>query len=181
VDGASGHGLAGTALTENQNGGASVRDAFDQLEHPQHLVVFADDAGETVTLSELSFQLLIFVDDGSLTDGSFDGEPQFFINDRLGQLVEGAHANGFDSAFDGAESGEQNDGGFRGIFPSPLQQRKSVFVGQINVADNDFERKLFHPFNGFAACGSRFCAMTETSQIVGHSRLNIAIIIHNQQ
>ncbi len=63
----------------------------------------------------------------------------------------------------------------------PFQQLKAVLVRQVHIADDDFEWEFGHSFNCLLAGRSRFCSMTEATQIVGHGFEDVMIVVDHQQ
>ena len=72
VNRSSRHGLAGTALTENQHRRARWSDTLHDVEHLQHLVVVANDVAHAVAFGELSFQVAVLFQHPPLLNRAFD-------------------------------------------------------------------------------------------------------------
>lgn len=65
-----------------------------------------------------------------------DGFDEIAEVERFGQVVESAQAHGFDGGFDGAMSGDHDDGGFREFLPDGADQVEAVDVADAKVDDD---------------------------------------------
>ena len=148
---------------------------------PHHLVIAADDVLQPNLIVELRPQLPVLFDDLPLAQGPLDRQVEFGVDHRLGDVVEGAHADRFDGAFDRAVAGDQDDVGVRGVLDGPLQQMKAVRIGQAHVAQDDLERKFAHPLDGVEAGEGGLGPVSEAAQIVGHGLADLLVVVDNQQ
>ena len=180
MNGSRRHRLPCAGLTQHENRRPGVGDALDQVEHLEHAVVVTDDVAHAETLVELLLERLVLGDDLLLAECPTDREVQFVVDDRLGEIVEGPEANGFDGAVDRAEPGQQNDLRVGDRLRGPFEQLEAVSVGKVHVTDDGIERILLHPGDRFVAGGGRLCAMAETPQIVGNSFEQRTIVIDDQ-
>ncbi len=70
----------------------------------------ADDVFHAKTEIELGLEVLVLFEHLLLVQGPFDGHFQLFVDQRLGEKIERAGANGLDGRFDGAVAGHQDHG-----------------------------------------------------------------------
>jgi hypothetical protein len=65
-----------------------------------------------------------------------DGFDEITKVERFGQVVESAQAHGFDRGFDGAVTGDHDDGGFREFLPDGSDQVEAIDVADAKVDDD---------------------------------------------
>ena len=127
------HRLAGAAFAGDQHAGAGVGDAIDHFENAAHAIVLADDALQAEADVELRLEILVLFDDAAMIQGPIDRHFQLVVDDRLGDQVEGAGANGLDGGFDGAVAGHQDDGRVRALLAAMGQDVEAVAIAQAQV------------------------------------------------
>jgi len=177
----SGHRLAGTVFTKNEDGCFGIGDAFDEIEHLLHLVVASDDLAETEALVELCPERFVFLYDASLAERPFDGEGEFVLDQGLGEIVESSEANGFDGVFDGPVACQEDDGRLGGVFRGPLEEIESVVIGEMDVANDDIELPFLHAIQGVLAGRGGFGLQTAGTKKLGHRLTKREIVVYQQQ
>ena len=105
MDCSGGHRLARPRFSQQQHRRPCVGNAFDQVEHFQHAIVVADDISEAAALIEGPFELLAVTRDLLLAKCSTNREIEFFLDNRLCQIVKRAVTNGVHCTFDRPKSG----------------------------------------------------------------------------
>ena len=92
MDGPGHQRLARAALAGDQHGGPGVGHGVDHVEDLQHAVVVADDVLHAEAEVELGLEGLVLFDHLLLVERPLDGHQQFFVDQRLGEEIEGARA-----------------------------------------------------------------------------------------
>src|SRR5947207_829573 len=90
--------LARAALPLDENRRARRPGQPHELEHLAHSRGFSDDAAEAVALRELFAQPAILLGQAARLGALSERQQDFFVLERLGDVVEGAFAHGLDRA-----------------------------------------------------------------------------------
>ncbi len=137
VDGVGDEAFAGAAFAAHEDGGSAGRDGADEVEDFDHSGVGAGDVGEGVTVFELAAEVPVFRHEGVVSDGAFEAEAEFAFGGGLGEEVDGAVAEGFDGALDGAVTGEHDGGGAAAGFDDFAEEVEAASAGEADVDDGD--------------------------------------------
>ena len=110
-----------------------------------------------------------------------DGHFQLVVDERLGQHVEGAGANGLDGGFDGAIAGHQDHGRIRAVLATVGQDVEAVTIAQAQVDQGQVVILLGHGGRGFGDAGDGVDGKAEFAQPGGHGLEQGTIVVHQQQ
>ncbi len=181
MNGAGGDRFAGPAFAEDQHCGPRIGHALDQVKHPHHLVVAADDVAQAELGVELRPQRAVFFHHLALAQRPLNGEAEFVVDHRLGDVIEGADADRLDGTFDRAVARDQNDGRVGFVLDGPLQQMKTVRVGKADVAEDDLERMFTHPLNRVDAGERGFGPVSAAAEKLSHGLADVLVVVDHQQ
>ena len=96
MDGAGDHAFARAAFASHEHRGPRVGDTADHFKYFEHPGVAADNVVHAVSAIELGAEVVVFLSYRSLRNGSLDRHQQLVVDERLGDVIECAGANGFD-------------------------------------------------------------------------------------
>ena len=105
---------------------------------------------------------------------------QLFVDQRLGQEVEGAEADGLDRRLDRAVAGNHDDGGGGLVLAAMGQQIEAVAVAQPDIHQ--------HEVVGLAVDGrmpsARLVAVSVGNPVaepIGHRAQHVTVVVHQQK
>ena len=108
--------------------------------------------------SSWAFSSLVLFDHLALVQRPLDGHLQFFVDQRLGEEVEGAQADRLDRRFDRAVAGDHDDGRGGLLAAAMGQQFEAVAVAQADVDQHQVVALAVHgrgaPRQGWRPCRS---------------------------
>ena len=162
------HRLAGAALAGDQHGGAGVGHAVDHVVDLQHAVVVADDVLHAEAEIELGLERLVLFDHLALVQGPLDGHLQLFVDQRLGEEVEGPQADRLDGRLDRAVAGDHDHGRVRLLLAAMGQQVEAVAVAQADVDQHQVVGLAIDGGDAFGQAGGRIGLVALLAEPVGH-------------
>ena len=129
--------LAGAALALDQHGRAAVGHLTDHLEQPLHRLVLADEVARVEPLADALPQLRRLAAEPRVLDAALDDRGDGVEIERLGEVVLGAHPEGFDRGLHRAERGHDDPdrGGHLGL--ALLDEAETVEHGHLQVGEHD--------------------------------------------
>jgi len=172
--------FARAALAGDQHRGAGVGHAVDHIEHAPHAGIMADDVLHAEPHVELRFEGLVLLDDLALIQRPLDGKLQFVIQQRLGEQIEGAAADGIDGGFHRAVARDQDHRGLRTLSTAVRQHLEAVVLAQSNVDQGQIVRPFVEGFDRRAVAGGRVELEALLAQPVGHRFENVPIVVNEQ-
>ena len=132
--------LARARLAGDQNVRARRRSEADhELEHLPHRLALSDDVRVRVLLGELGFEPLVLVRQPPLLERLVDGEDDFFVLERLGDVVKRAVLHRLDRAVDRRERGDDDDRQVRIGDADRAQRVDAADPGQHDVEDDEVD------------------------------------------
>ena len=169
--------LAGAALAGDQDGGLGVGHALDHVEDPQHAVVVADDVLQAESHVELGLEIAVLFEDLALVEGPLDGHLQLFVDQGLGEEIEGPGADGLDGGLDGAVAGDHDDGGGRVMLPAMGEDVEPVTVAEADVGQDHVVRLAAQGGEGLGAAGGGLHLVALLAEPFGHRGQHVPIVI----
>ena len=134
--------LAGAALAADQDVALGRRGPADQVEHLADRPALADDAVEPLALSQLLLEVAVLGGQATALQALADGEPDLFVLERLGQVVEGALPHRLDRALDGGVGGDHDDDLVRVALADAAHDLPAVHVRQHQVEQHQVDLLL---------------------------------------
>ena len=119
MDGSGEKRLSRAAFPRNQDRSAGVGNAVDGVEDSLHPVVVADDVFEPKAKVELGLELLVLLNHFFLRKGPLEGHRQLFVDEGLGEQVEGSGPQSFDPRLHGSVSRHQHHRELRMALSTP--------------------------------------------------------------
>ena len=139
MDGARDQLLAGAGFAGDEHGGAARPGAVHKGQHVADGPAAPDDLVLAVAfLKAFAQKLVLPVRPGQL-GGVLDGQQQLVVGKRLGDVVEGPVAHGFDGAFDGPEGRHDQHRDVGPVLLDPLQHLAPGDAGHLHVGDDDID------------------------------------------
>ncbi len=181
VDGPRDQGLAGAALAAYEHGGLGVGHGVDHVEYLQHAVIAADDVFHAETEVELGLQRSVLFDDPLLVEGPLHGQQQFFVDQRLGQEVEGPQPNGVDCGLHRAVAGDHDDVGGGPDLAAMRQQIETVVGPQANVGQHQVVGLPLDGREALGKAGGGIDGVALIAKPVGHRGQQVAVVVDQQQ
>ncbi len=132
-------------------------------------------------LVELAFELVVFFDDLPLAEGPLDGHQQFVVDQRLGQVVEGAGAEGFHGGVGVAVAGHQDDLGGRIVAADLLQEVEAVAVLEADIDQHEVVGLLTELEARVGDARGSVDLETLAAEPVGHRLQQASIVVDQQQ
>jgi hypothetical protein len=117
----------------------------------------------------------------ALVECPLDGQVQFFVDERLGEKVEGPEADGLDGRLDRAVAGDHDDGG-GGLFLAAIGQHVEAVVGA--EADVHQHQVVGLPVDGRVGLdqgGRGVGVVALLAQPIGHRGEDLPIVIHQKK
>ncbi len=115
----------------------------NKVQQRQHLLAFANDAGEIEALLKGTLQLHVFFPQTARFHCLRHLCKEFVVGPRLGDVIHGAAFEGRARHIDRAISGNQDDGKMGIPATDLLQQVQTVAVGKTHVEQQQIKRVLF--------------------------------------
>ena len=116
-----------------------------------------------------------------LVQRPLDGQLQFFVDQRLGEEVEGAQADGFDGRLDRAVAGDHDDGRGRLLLAAIGQHVEAVVVAQADVGQHQVVGLAIDGRGGLGQAGRRVGLVALVAEPVGHRGQQMPIVVHQEQ
>ena len=99
---------------------------------------------------------------------------------RLGEIVAGADAHGFDGGIDGGVGGHDNDDGVRMLSADPFEERDTAASGKFEVEEKDVDGTVLED----EACrGYGFGGLGGKAEVGGDLRAGAAdggVVVHDE-
>ena len=169
--------LAGAALAGNQHGGLGVGHALDHVVDPQHAVVVADDVLQAETHVELGLEVAVLFQDLALVESPLDGQLQLFVDQRLGEEIEGPRADRLDRRLDRPVAGNQ-DHGRGGMVPAAMgEDVEAVAVAQADVGQDHVVGLAGEGREGFGPAGGGIDLIALLAEPFGHRGQDVPVVI----
>ena len=181
VDGPGNQRLAGAAFAGDQHGGLGVGHGVDHVEDFQHAMIVADDVLHAEAQVELGLERLVLLDHLLLVERPLDGHQQLFVDQRLGQEVEGPEADGLDRGLDCAIAGDHDHGRGGTILAAMGQQIETVVVAQPNIGQHQIVGLAIDGRPAFGEGGRGVDGIALIAEPVGHRSQHVAVVVDQQQ
>ena len=107
--------LARAAFAKDEDGAVRIGDALDHFADGLHLGRRADELAELIFLLELLAEIKIFGNRFVVGKGALDAQVEFVELEGFFQVIVGAIFHGVHGGFNGAERGDDNHAGGRGV------------------------------------------------------------------
>ena len=131
--------------------------------------------------SSCAFKHAVLFDDLVLVERPLDGDLQFFVNQRLGEEIEGAQADRLDGRFNRAIAGDHDDRGGRLLAAAIGQHLESVVAAQADVGQHQVVGLAVHGRGGLGHIGGGVGLVALVAEPVGHRGHEVPIVVHQQQ
>ena len=128
-------------------------DLPDQREDLAHGRTLTDQIAERTGLIDGAPQPAILLLERAALDRALDRQQHGFRLERLGDVVEGADAHGFDGRVDAPERGHQDDRRFGPDLTQLAHQLDARLAGHLDVTEHGFELHLARHVEGFGCAG----------------------------
>lgn len=141
----------------------------------------ADDVLQAEAEVELLLERLIFEEERLLADRLFDDDADLVVDDRFGEVVEGAHLGRFDGAFDGAVTGDDDDDNVRGEALEVAEELGRFDAGHVNVGQEELEGRAFELAQGLLGVVSGAGVVAFAGEELGEGLKDDAVFVENEQ
>ena len=128
-------------------------DLANQREDLAHGRALADQISEGAGLIDGAPQPAILLLERTALDRPFDRQQHGFRLERLGDVVEGAYAHGFDGRVDAPERGHQDDRRLGSDLTQLAHELDAGLAGHLDVAEHCVELDLARHVEGFGCTG----------------------------
>ena len=144
-------------------------------------MILTDDVFHAEAQVELCLEILVFLDDLALAERPLNGQFEFFVDERLGQKVESAHADRLHGHVDRAVTGDQDNRRLGSIFPAIGQHVEAVaIVFKPHVGQHQIERAFFQLLDGLCERAGHLDLVVQTAKPLAHRLADVAIIVDEQ-
>ena len=106
-------------------------------------------------------------------------EDQRFEVDGLGHVIVGAHLHGFDGGLDGAEGGDDDDGGLHALFRDSAEKFEAG-GGHAEVGDDELRLDLLQHRPGLVAIVRKRYLIASLFELHLHDAAEAAVIIDDE-
>jgi len=140
-------------------------------------VVLANDVLQPVPHVELGLEGLVLLDHAALVEGPLDGHGQLFVDERLGEEVEGPGADRLDGGIDRAVAGDHDHSRGRLVLAAEGQHVEPVPIAQPDVHQDDVVGLAPDRGEGLGAAGGRVQLVPLLPQPIGHRLEQVPVVV----
>src|SRR5271154_1620308 len=172
--------LPGSALAKDEHGIFMQADLLDHLIDALHSFGKADEAAEAGPGAQLLAEKTVFLLEIRGAGHALEARTQLLEEERLGDVVGGAHAGGFDGRVDRSVLREHHENNFGVGVVDTADEFEAAGPGELEVREDDIDGRLFEDVEGFLGGGHGSGAHAGLYGDVGAGFANAEFVIHDE-